>query len=170
MNAWEGTGHLAVARKWACISIAGDLLVYRRIPSEFNDADADNIFLVENVPAPCHLTSDAPPWMEYCAEQNPETTNWGRRSQRAKRSPIRRLVRWEKPTQRRNHLTRFGDFEACASEMEQELGWTSALEVEEICLEHLDLLFTQGFGLEVGSRLSAAVRMMFPRYSRTWTR
>ena len=34
---------LAVARKWACISIAGDLLlVYRWIPSEFNVADADS--------------------------------------------------------------------------------------------------------------------------------
>ena len=34
---------LAVARKWSCISIAGDLLlVYRWIPSEFNVADADS--------------------------------------------------------------------------------------------------------------------------------
>ena len=35
---------LAVARKWACISVAGDLLsVYRWIPREFNVADADSI-------------------------------------------------------------------------------------------------------------------------------
>ena len=106
--------HLAVARKWACISFAGDL--YGWIPSQFNVADADSrrwenddethdSQIVRNSDlslacAPCRLISDASPWMEYCAEQNPETTNWSCRSQRAKRSPIRRLVRWDKPTQR----------------------------------------------------------------------
>ena len=80
---------LAVARKWACISIAGDLLlVCRWIPSEFNIADADSgrwenddethdakivrnsdlsPALVENARAPRHLISDASPWMEYTA-------------------------------------------------------------------------------------------------------
>ena len=28
--------------------------------------------LVEKVRPPCHLISDASPWMEYCAEQNPQ--------------------------------------------------------------------------------------------------
>ena len=79
-----------MARKWACISIAGDLLlVYRWIPSEFNVGGADSRrwqnddetndsqidrnsdlspALVDNVRAPCHFISDASPWMEYCAE------------------------------------------------------------------------------------------------------
>ena len=47
-----------------------------------------------------------------------------------------------------------GDFEAYATEIEQQLNWTRAVEVEEIC--------TQGFGSEVGSRLLPAIRMMFP--------
>ena len=57
------------------------------------------------------------------------------------------------------------DFEAYASEIEQQLDWTSAL-VKGVCLEYLDLLVTQGFGPEVVNRLTAAIRMIFPRYSR----
>ena len=90
---------LAVARKWACISIAGDLLlVYRWIPSEFNVADTDsrrwendgetcdsktvrgsdfNPTFIQKVRPPYRLISDAPPWMECCPEQNPKTTSYG---------------------------------------------------------------------------------------------
>ena len=40
---------LAIARKWAWISLAGDLmLVYRWIPSEYNVADRDSRRLEEN--------------------------------------------------------------------------------------------------------------------------
>ena len=40
------------------------------------------------------------------------------------------------------------------------------MEIEGTCQEYLDLLFTQGFGAEVGNRLMAAIRTIFPRYSR----
>ena len=40
---------LAIARKWACISMASDLmLVYRWIPSEYNVADRDSRRWEEN--------------------------------------------------------------------------------------------------------------------------
>ena len=44
----------------------------------------------------------------------------------------------------------------------EQLDWRSALEVVGTCLEYLDLLFTEGFGLEVGNRLIAAIHTIFP--------
>ena len=198
-----------VARKWACISIAGDfLLVHRWIPSDINVADADsrrwenddeahdskivrNSHLspasVENVRPPCHLISDDSPWMEYCAEQNPGTTNHGCKGQRAKKSPIRRLVRWEQPTQHDPHGSRpqvgrlapsstsvpDGSDRSSGQEgplpqfIEGRLRISRRMQQRSSgSLEYLDILFTQGSGPELGSRLLAAIRMMFPRYSR----
>ena len=102
------------------------LLVYRWIPSEFSVADADsrrwendretwdskivrdsdfNPALIEHVRPPCSLINDASPWMEYCAEQNPKTTSHGSKGRRAKKSPIRSLVRWEQPAQHRKSFS-----------------------------------------------------------------
>ena len=58
------------------------------------------------------------------------------------------------------------DLEMFATEIGQRLDWKNGVEVEGTCLEYLDLLFTRGFGPEVGNRLIAAIRTLFPRYSR----
>ena len=86
---------LAIARKWACISMSGDLmLVYRWIPSEYNVADRDsrrweeNHILFETVDTTCSsdlkpmigeldallcpLVEDASPWIEFCSQQIPQ--------------------------------------------------------------------------------------------------
>ena len=109
---------LAAARKWACISVAGDLLlVYRWIPSEFNVADKDsgrwegehdadevqdtfrsselNSRLAELDAPLSPLVENALPWMELCAEQNAEAGRRVRRGRKPHRAPIRGLVRWE---------------------------------------------------------------------------
>ena len=54
------------------------------------------------------------------------------------------------------------DFELYASEIGQHLDWKNGVEIEGTCLEYLDLLFTQGFGPEVGDRLMAAIRTISP--------
>ena len=60
------------------------------------------------------------------------------------------------------------DFEPYASEIGQHLDWKSGVEIEGGCLEYLDLLFTQGFGPEVGNRLMAAIRTIFPLLQPSW--
>ena len=106
---------LAIARKWACISMAGDLLlVYRWIPSSYNVAAQDSRRWEDN-DLPCEtncssdlkpmvaeydgslspLIEDASPWTEYCAQQIPQTWKPIRRGRKPQRAPIRRLVRWE---------------------------------------------------------------------------
>ena len=109
---------LAIARKWACISMAGDLLlVYRWIPSEYNVADRDSRrwedddLPCETDDRPCSsdlkpmiaerdaplspLTENASPCTEFCSQQIPETWKRVRRGRKPQRAPIRRLVRWE---------------------------------------------------------------------------
>ena len=109
---------LAIARKWACISMAGDLLLgYRWTPSEYNVADKDsrrwedNNLLCETTDLSCSsdlkpmvaeaeasvnpLLEDASPWTEYCAQQISQTYKPIRRGGKPRRAPIRRLVRWE---------------------------------------------------------------------------
>ena len=230
---------LAIARKWACISMAGDLLlVYRWIPSEYNVADRDSRRW-EDDDLPCEtndkscssdlkpmiaecdgslspLIEDASPWTEFCSQQIPKTWKRVRRGRKPQRAPILRLVRWEQvggcrgasasdntcskganlspnPLCRTIQVSRVvervpglsflesnavapgtmdsyrkavTDLEMFASEIGQRLDWKNGVEVERTCLEYLDLLFTQGFGPEVGNLLIAAIRTLFPRYSR----
>ena len=104
---------LPIARKWACISVAGDLLlVYRWIPSVADkdsrrwegEYDADevqdtfrssglNSGLVELDAPLSPLVENASPWMEFCAEQNAIEGKRVRRGRKPQRPPIRRLVR-----------------------------------------------------------------------------
>ena len=60
------------------------------------------------------------------------------------------------------------DLEMFASEIGQQLDWRNGMEVERTCLEYLDLLFTQGFGPEVGNRLIAAIRTLFSSLQSSW--
>ena len=93
---------LAIAQKWACISMAGDLLlVYRWIPSEYNVADKDsrrwedNDLQCETTDQSCSsdlkpmiakydsslspLIENASPWTEYCSQQTQDVeTNTSR--------------------------------------------------------------------------------------------
>ena len=231
---------LAIARKWACISMAGDLLlVYRWIPSVYNVADRDSRRWDEDdlpcetndkscssdlkpIVAKCDgslspLIEDASPWTEFCSQQIPKTWKRVRRGRKPQRAPIRRLVRWEPvggcggaslrtvpsargpislrtprlcrtiqvsrvvekvpglsflesnavaPGTMDSYRKAVTDLEMFTSEIGQRLDWKNGVEVERTCLEYLDLLFTQGFGPEVGNRLIAAIRTLFPRYSR----
>ena len=70
------------------------------------------------------------------------------------------------PETMENYRKAVADLEMYASEIGHQLDWRNGMEVERTCLEYLDLLFTQGFGPEVGNRLIAAIRTLFPRYSR----
>ena len=65
-----------------------------------------------------------------------------------------------------SYLRAVTDFELYASEIGQHLDCKNGVEIEGTCLEYLDLLFTQGFGPEVGNQLMAAIRTIFSRYSR----
>ena len=109
---------LAIARKWACISMAGDLLlVYRWIPSEYNVADK-NSRRWEDDDLPCETTDkscssdlkpmvaecdgslsplieDASPWTEFCSQQISQTWKRVKRGRKPQKAPMRRLVRWE---------------------------------------------------------------------------
>ena len=116
---------LAIARKWACISMAGDLmLVHRWIPSEYNVADRDsrrweeNHMLCETADTPCSsdlkpmigepdaplspLVEDASSWIEFCSQQIPKTWRQKPKKRREQGVPTHRLVRWENADEWRN--------------------------------------------------------------------
>ena len=116
---------LAIARKWDCISMVGDLmLVYRWIPSEYNVADRDSRRCEENhtlcetadtlcgsdpkpmigeLDAPLSpLVEDASPWIEFCSQQIPKTWRQKPEKRRDQGIPTHRLVRWENAEKWRN--------------------------------------------------------------------
>ena len=116
---------LAIARKWACISMADALLlVYRWISSEYNVADRDsrrweeNHILCETADRPSGpdlkpmigeldaplspLVEDASPWIEFCSQQIPKTWRQNPKTRRDQGIPTHRLVRWENADKWRN--------------------------------------------------------------------
>ena len=119
---------LAIARKWACISMAGDLLlVYRWIPCEYNVADKDSRRW-EDDDLPCETTDkscssdlkpmvaecdgslsplieDASPWTEFCSQQISQTWKRVKRGRKPQKAPMRRLVRWEPVGKRGRRLS-----------------------------------------------------------------
>ena len=73
---------------------------------------------------------------------------------------------WAEPPREHSYRRAVTDFELYASEIGEHLDWKNDVEIEGTCLEYLDLLFTQGFGPEVGNRLMNGIRTSFSRYSR----